>query len=147
MSEHRQNPADLLREYSVNELEAIAERYHRQMENGFSIPVDIDLIIETMPGVDLDIYPSLKANYDILGMTGTDDSGMIIIYVDEVLADQAAQQRRYRMTLAEEFAHILIHRDALMQVKSPKDFVAIHITCGGRFSMYFQHRQNTLIRI
>ncbi len=126
MSAHTNNPADSLREYSVKELEIIAERYHKQMENGFSIPVDIDLIIETMPGVDLDIYPSLKANYDILGMTGTDDRGMILIYIDEGLADQASQQRRYRMTLAEEFAHILIHRDALMQVKNPKDFIAIH---------------------
>lgn len=126
MSAHRQNPADLLREYKVEELERIAELYHKKMENGFSIPVDIDLIIESMPGVDLDIYPCLKANHGILGMAGINENGMISIYIDDELMDQDSQQRRARMTLAEEFAHILIHGEAIQHVKSPKDFCLIH---------------------
>ena len=40
--------------------------------------------------------------------------------------DQDSQQRRARMTLAEEFAHILIHGPAIRHVKSPKDFCLIH---------------------
>lgn len=126
MSAHRQNPADLLREYKVEELERIAEQYHTKMENGFTIPVDIDFIIESMPGIDLDIYPRLKANHGILGMAGVNEDGTISIYIDDELMDQDSQQRRARMTLAEEFAHILIHGEAIRQVKAPKDFLLIH---------------------
>ena len=82
MSAHRQNPADLLREHTVAELERIAEQYHAKMENGFIVPVDIDLIIESMPGVDLDVYPRLKANHGILGMAGVNEDGTISIYTE-----------------------------------------------------------------
>ena len=126
MSAHRQNPADLLKEYTVQELERIAEQYHKKAENGFSIPVDIEWIIETTPGIDLDIYPCLKANHNILGMAGINEDGTISIYLDDKLADSDSQQKRARMTLAEEFAHILIHGDAIRQVKSPYDFLLIH---------------------
>ena len=126
MSAHRQNPADLLREYTVAELERIAEQYHTKMENGFTVPVDIDLIIESTHGVDLDIYPRLKANHDILGMAGINPDGTFSIFIDDELMDQDSQQRRARMTLAEEFAHILIHGEAIRHVKSPKDFCLIH---------------------
>ena len=126
MSAHRQNPADLLREYKVEELERIAEQYHKKMENGFTIPVDIDRIIESTPGIDLDVYPRLKANHNILGMAGINPDGTFSIFIDDELMDQDSQQRRARMTLAEEFAHILIHSEAIRQVKYPKDFLLIH---------------------
>jgi Zn-dependent peptidase ImmA (M78 family) len=126
MSAHRQNPADLLREYTVAELERIAEQYHAKTADGFTVPVDIDFIIESTPGINLDIYPRLKANHGILGMAGVNEDGTLTIYIDDELMDQDSQQRRARMTLAEEFAHILIHGEAIRHVKSTKDFGLIH---------------------
>lgn len=126
MSAHRQNPADLLREYSVAELERIAEQYHEKHKDGFTIPVDIELIIESTPGIDLDVYPRLMANHGVMGMAGINPDGTFSIYIDDVLADNDAQQRKARMTLAEEFAHLLIHGEAIRHVKTPQDFTLIH---------------------
>lgn len=126
MSAHRQNPADLLRKYTAAELERIAEQYHSRAADGFTIPVDIEYIIETTPGIDLDVYLRLKANHGILGMAGVNADGAITIYIDDELMDQDSQQRRARMTLAEEFAHVLIHGEAIQHVKDVKDFGLIH---------------------
>ncbi len=126
MSAHKQNPADLLREYSVAELERIAEQYHEKHKDGFAIPVDIELIIESTPGIDLDVYPRLMANHGVMGMAGINKDGTFSIFIDDVLADNDAQQRKARMTLAEEFAHLLIHGDAIRKVNTPQDFALIH---------------------
>jgi Zn-dependent peptidase ImmA (M78 family) len=66
------------------------------------------------------------ANHGIMGMAGINTDGTFSIFIDDVLADNDAQQRKARMTLAEEFAHLLIHGDAIRQVKSPTDFKLIH---------------------
>jgi len=126
MAAHRQNPADLLREYTVAELEHIADKYHSGIGGKFEIPVDIDLLLENTSSVDLDIWPGLAANHNLLGMSGINpDTNVIYIYIDDKLADTSASMRRYRMTVAEEFAHILIHRPAIEAVKTAEDFKLI----------------------
>jgi len=124
MTAHRLNPADLLRTYSVAELERIAEDYHRRSGDGFYIPVDIDLLVEKKENVDLDIWPGLQANHKLLGMVGInpEDEKKIRIYIDADLADRAEMRNRYRMTVAEELAHILLHQPAIESVNDPGDF-------------------------
>ncbi|MHB0945692.1 MAG: ImmA/IrrE family metallo-endopeptidase [Sedimentisphaerales bacterium] len=123
MAAHRQNPADLLREYTATELEHIADGYHSGIGGRFEIPVDIDVLLENTPGVDLDIWPGLAANHSMLGMTGIDsETNRIFVYIDDKLADTSASMRRYRMTVAEELAHILIHRPAIEAVSTVEDF-------------------------
>ena len=126
MTAHKQNPADLLREYTVVELEQIADKFHGRLGEKFGIPVDIDLLLENTEGVDLDIWPGLAANHELLGMAGINpDTAILYVYIDDELADKSASIRRYRMTVAEELAHILIHRPAIEAVKTVIDFKLI----------------------
>jgi Zn-dependent peptidase ImmA (M78 family) len=126
MAAHRQNPADLLREYSIPELEHIAEDFHNTSGRKFEIPVDVDLLLENTKDVDLDIWPGLAANHNLLGMAGINpDTNIIYIYIDDKLADTSALMRRYRMTVAEELAHILLHKPAIEVVKTAEDFKLI----------------------
>lgn len=127
MSAHRLNPVDLLQTYTLAQLERIATSFHNGV--GFKIPVDIDKMLETYEDVevDLDYWPSLAANHKLLGMAGidTDYPGKIFVFIDEGLADNTSQRNRYRMTVAEEFAHIILHRKAIETVKHPDDFKLI----------------------
>jgi hypothetical protein len=135
MAAHRQNPADKLREYSITELEQIAEKFHDGIGDRFEIPIDVDLLLEDIKGVDLDIWPGLQANYGMLGMTGFNpNTGILSIYIDGQLADSSAGIRRYRMTVAEELAHIIIHRPAIEAVETPEDFK--HIQTHDRWYLY-----------
>ena len=126
MSKREPSPVDFLRTYSVQELEHIAKEQLKLLGDELTIPVDIERIVEEMPSVDFDIYPKLKANYNLLGMVGPDESGKILVYVDSDLADSAHSLPRYRMTVAEELAHLLLHRQAIERVTSIDDFKAMH---------------------
>ncbi|MDH4203259.1 MAG: ImmA/IrrE family metallo-endopeptidase [Phycisphaerae bacterium] len=125
MSAHKQNPADLLHRYELPELERIAQSFHDGV--GFSIPVDIENILEKQDGIDLDVWPKLAANHKLLGWTGiyTDRPGIIFVFIDDDLADDASMESRYRMTVAEELGHILLHKEAIEAVTDPADFKAI----------------------
>jgi len=118
---------DFLRSYTVAELERIAQDVLKQIEDGFCIPIDIDYLIETQPNVDLDYYPALRDNYNLDGMVGNDpEADEIVIYIDEKLATKENLFRRYRMTVAEELAHLILHRKAIEQVQNPDDFQKLH---------------------
>lgn len=124
MAAHRSNPADLLKSYTVAELERIASGFHPS--NNINIPVDIDLLLEQTPGVDLDCCRGLKDNHGLLGMAGTSDGGALVVYIDDFLMDHDASIRLYRMTVAEGLAHIILHRNAIEAVRDPSDFLALH---------------------
>lgn len=121
------DPASHLRTYSVAELERIAHEQLRNLGSGLTIPLDVDYVIEQLPSADLDYYPALRDNYGLDGMVGVDlDTGEIIIYIDETLATSESLLRRYRMTVAEELAHLILHRKAIESVRDPKDFQGLH---------------------
>jgi hypothetical protein len=126
MPEPSKPPSAHLRTYKVWELERIAQTQLNRLQDDFSLPVDIEKVLEETPGVDLDIWPKLQANHGLMGMVGTDDTGTMIVYIDDDLADADHLLRRYRMTVAEEYAHILLHRDAIGKVRSPADFKELH---------------------
>ncbi len=126
MAAHRFNPADLLKTYPAAELERIASSCHEKNSDSVRIPVDIDLLLEQMPGVDLDCWPALKANHGLLGMAGMAENDMLVVYVDDTLMDSDASERLYRMTLAEELAHVILHREAIEAIGEPSDFLAMH---------------------
>lgn len=125
MAAHRQNPIDVLREYSINEIERVAAEFHKNLGNLFSIPVDIEHILELQDRVVLDIYPGLAANHKLMGMAGIDENGKIFVYIDAELADISSMKNRYRMTIAEELAHVILHREAIQVVTKPNDFLNI----------------------
>jgi hypothetical protein len=101
---------DSLPQYTARELERratdfLASQYRGEAE----VPVDVEFLLETLPGVDLDVWRGLRENHQLDGIVLRDvQSGNIVIKIDEMLADQ--QANRYRMTVAEELAHIVLHR-------------------------------------
>jgi IrrE N-terminal-like domain len=112
--------------YSVAALERLARDYLAQnFGTDVLIPVDVDLLVEKAENVMLDVWPKLQANHKVLGMVLRDvSSGELFIYIDEDLADNDTPNglARYRMTVAEELAHIRLHRPLIEAIQSPDDF-------------------------
>ena len=125
MAAHRLNPADYLKEYNIPELERIAQEQYDSWGDGFNIPVDIDYVLENLPDVSLFCFPGLKLRYGIEGMAGMDDD-QLIIYIDGKLMDLDSNRNRCSMTIAEEIAHVILHRKAIENVRTPEDFIALH---------------------
>jgi hypothetical protein len=85
------------------------------------IPVDVDLLVERVDGVDLDYWPGLRANHGIEGMIARDPkTSLLFVFIDDKLAD--TQPTRYRMTVAEELGHLVLHTKMIDQVQTPADF-------------------------
>jgi Zn-dependent peptidase ImmA (M78 family) len=47
---------------------------------------------------------------------------MLFVFVDEDLADSDYRRNFYRTTVAEELAHVVLHREVIEQVTSVEDF-------------------------
>ena len=71
--------------------------------------------------MDLDYWPDLRDNHGLEGMVCRDaESRELIVYIDEWLADH--RPTRYRMTVAEEAGHGVLHRSVIDQINNPEDF-------------------------
>ena len=112
--------------YSVAELEARASTFLAEhLGRPIPIPVDVEWLVETQDGVDLDHWPALRANHGVHGMVLRDvDTGQLFIQIDDNIADH--QPNLYRMTVAEELGHLVLQRDCIDQIASPSDFHALH---------------------
>lgn len=108
--------------YEVPELERLAREFLRECFGpDIVIPVDVDLLIEKCDGVDLDYWPGLRSNHGIEGMIARDRlTGELFVFIDDRLAD--TMPTRYRMTVAEELGHLVLHRKLIDSVHSPDDF-------------------------
>ena len=107
------------------QLEAKASQY---LSDNFGtdvpIPVDIDLLVER-EGIDLDEWPKLRTNHGIEGGVWRDtDTGRLFIFIaEELMADESPKgYGRYRMTVAEELAHIHLHRSVIEQIDTLAKF-------------------------
>jgi len=74
----------------------------------------IEYIIESGFGIRIDPVP-LKVQFAVEAFPAI---GKNIIYVDIGLMDDERQERRYRFTLAEELAHIILHADIYKKVET-----------------------------
>jgi hypothetical protein len=110
--------------YTVNELERKATEFLRATwPQGIRIPVDVDFLMEKQEDTDFDYWPKLEANYGIVGAACRDlDTGRLLVYVDEDLANSDHRRNLYRMTVAEELAHVVLHGDVIRAVTSIDDF-------------------------
>jgi hypothetical protein len=119
-----------VRTYTVTELDRLATAYlARQFGADVLIPVDVDLLVEKAEGITLDVWPKLRANHKVLGMVLRDvKSGELFIFIDEDLDDDDTPNglARYRMTVAEEMAHVHLHRTLIDAIGSPEDFRTLH---------------------
>jgi len=111
--------------YTVEELERIARDFLAGQPAALQQPpIDVDVLLERLPGVRLDVRRGLQSRFGVMGMVTRDVSdGSILVYIDEAHAD--GPPARYRMTVAEELAHILIHRTVIDSVMGDDDFRAL----------------------
>jgi hypothetical protein len=120
------NPADYLRTYTLPELERIAHAEIKKLGDRLVIPVDIDEIAENYHDIDIDVQRGLKDNHHTWGIVGRDlESENYVIIVDDTLLDSDYLRNKYRMTIAEELAHLLLHREAIEKVQNIDDFKAL----------------------
>jgi Zn-dependent peptidase ImmA (M78 family) len=88
-----------------------ADEFLRQHNQGNSLPVDIERIVEFDLGLDIFPLPHLQSTYDVDGFISGD---LKVIYVDEFIYNQ--RYARYRLTLAHEVGHYVLHSDLIMSV-------------------------------
>lgn len=108
--------------YDIPEIERLAREFLGQyFGSDIIVPVDVDLLVEQLDGVDLDYWPGLRANHGIEGMIARDPgTGRLFVFIDDKLAD--TQPTRYRMTVAEELGHLSLHAKMIEGVQTPADF-------------------------
>ncbi len=56
------------------------------------------------------------------------ETGHLFVFIDEALADDDSREgkARFRMAVAEELAHIHLHRPLIVAVDSPEGFCELH---------------------
>ena len=116
-----------LPQYPANELERIAAaRLAARFPDGVSIPIDIDYLVESEPGVTLDVMLGLRDGYGVAGavLAHPDEGDRLTVLIDANVADGAAAF--YRFTVAEELGHVVLHRDVLRGVRTLEQVVALH---------------------
>jgi len=116
-----------LPQYPANELERIAAaRLAARFPGGVTIPVDIDYLVESEPGVTLDVMRGLRDGYGIAGavVAHPEEGDRLTVLIDSNVADGAVAF--YRFTVAEEFGHIVLHRDVLRSVRTLEQVAALH---------------------
>jgi hypothetical protein len=106
--------------YSIKELERrAAETLAAYLPAPVAVPVDVDLLAERLPGVDLDYTPGLLERFGLPGVVFRRAAGAYTIRIDMDVADH--RLHFYRFTLAEEVAHIVLHGALIDQVGSTEE--------------------------
>ncbi len=108
--------------YTVPVLERLAsELLEEYLGSDVQIPVDVDYLLEQLEGVQLDYARGLREEYGLEGMVLRDtETGDLFILIDEWLADHSPN--RYRSTVAEELAHIVLHGKVIKQIENIETF-------------------------
>jgi len=106
-------------EKSLTELQRIGHKIQRLFNPERPFEVDIELMLER-EGICIDAVP-LKAEK---GIEAWISLSARILYVDISLADTDWQERRYRFTLAEEYAHKILHQGIFAGATTPEEWIA-----------------------
>ncbi|OHB94154.1 MAG: hypothetical protein A3E19_06295 [Planctomycetes bacterium RIFCSPHIGHO2_12_FULL_52_36] len=103
--------------YTVGEIERLAISFLREKcKPAVSIPIDIDYLIESEPGITLDYMQRLRDRFNTAGLVWRVSEGCFIVYIDETIANE--NPNFYRFTAAEELAHLKLHRKILEGITS-----------------------------
>lgn len=120
-------------QYTAAELERRAEALLRE-RCGWppQIPVDIELLVDREPGVLLDILPGLQSVCGVAGLVRYEQkTDRMRLIIDADVADHPSASF-YRFTVAEEFAHVILHREIMAQVQTGADLGELHAWEGYR---------------
>ena len=118
-------------QYTVAALERRAEEMLRA-RCGWppDIPVDIEFLVDQEPGVLLDILPGLRENFGVAGLVRHEPkTDQMRVIIDAETADHPSASF-YRFTVAEEFAHVLLHREIMAQTQTADDLAELHAWTG-----------------
>lgn len=115
------------RAYLAGELERRAEEVLRaRLPWPPPIPVEIEVLVEQEPGVLLDVLQGLKGQCGVIGLVRHEpEANLLRVLIDADVADHPSAHF-YRFTVAEEFAHILLHREIMTQIRNAADLAALH---------------------
>jgi glycerol-3-phosphate O-acyltransferase len=117
--------------YTVAELERRAEALLRE-RCGWppELPVDIELLADREPGVLLDILPGLQSVCGVAGLVRYEPkTDTMRLLIDADVADHPSASF-YRFTVAEELAHVILHRSVMAEIRSGKDLAELHAWAG-----------------
>ena len=104
---------------SLSELQKIGDEIlERVNKNNPYYEVDIDTIVEVYYDIRIE-SAALRWEH---GVEGYPCLGGHKIFIDSNLMNDDKQERRYRFTLAEEFAHIVLHRDIWKDVNTAEEW-------------------------
>ncbi|MBI5207763.1 MAG: ImmA/IrrE family metallo-endopeptidase [Candidatus Firestonebacteria bacterium] len=105
---------------NLSELQQIGDEILEKCNtNNPNYEVDIDMIVEKYYEIKIESAP-LKWEHGIEGYPCL--SGRKI-FIDSNLMNDDKQERRYRFTLTEEFAHIILHKDLWKDINAPDEWI------------------------
>lgn len=98
--------------YKHADLEQIAAKIHKQFD--LSIPVDIDYLVEKV-GLEIRDFKRLKEDFNLYGLLAK-IKGKFVIFVQQ--GDLNLTNYLTNGTIAEEFAHYVLHRNYFSNVSN-----------------------------
>lgn len=114
-------PTPQIKFYAPQALESLAEAFLDEFDKPVdSLPVEIDLIIQRDLKIEIIPFISLEQRYGLHGYLAL---SLKTIYIDQYIMDTDSFERRYRFTLAEEVAHLILHKNLFAGVKIPEDYL------------------------
>lgn len=117
---------DGLVEYTQSQIENRAREFLRsRVDVSLGVPIDVELLLENTADVRLQTLPGLLNKYSVEGCVCNQFmTKNLVVFVDVRIAD-GANDSRYNAVVAEELAHIQLHRALLYQVKTVEDFIEV----------------------
>ncbi len=111
-------------EYTSSQIENLAEGFLRsRVDVPRRVPTDVEMLLEGTPDVQLRIIPALLVKHNVEGCVCSQSrSRLLTVFVDRRIGD-GSDDARYNAVIAEELAHIQIHRVLIEQIKSVEDFI------------------------
>jgi Zn-dependent peptidase ImmA (M78 family) len=114
-------------DFKLYELERKAEDALKRFPQCIrGLRVDIDLLID-LSGIHVESYFNLRRKWDTYAFP---DIKGHLIYVDDDLLDDKQEEKKLRFTLAEEFAHVLIHTILFSECHTAEDRLSLHRRLG-----------------
>jgi hypothetical protein len=115
------------RRYEKSEIEAkAAQALKDAYPGGVTIPIDIDLLVESNPRVDQIVpIPSLESRFGVAGVLTVRPARRFDILVDEDTLDY--QRSRASFTIAHELGHVVLHAEVFAGCKTVDEAVSLGV--------------------
>jgi len=98
----------------MSKIRDLAEDFRKEHIFNYTIPVEIELVIESTMGIFIIPVKSLQHDCDMEGFISRDFKS---IYVDEDLYLDDRYYKRVRFTIAHEIGHLVLHRSNIDLVR------------------------------